>query len=84
MVATVGLTLALPSCPEWAALRGGSRIVHLLCIPLSLLLDAVLLARFGRSPSKALLGLRSRGLSDWRDLFHAFDCIGVQSKACLN
>lgn len=57
-VTTVSLGLAVPSFLEWAQTERGNQLMVLVSVPLAFILDALLLARFGRSPGKALLGLR--------------------------
>ena len=42
----------------WAASPGGAQMLALIFIPLAFVLDAALLARFGVTPGKAMLGLR--------------------------
>lgn len=57
-VVTVSLGLAVPSFLEWAQIQRGNQLMVMVSVPLAFILDALLLARFGRSPGKALLGLR--------------------------
>lgn len=42
----------------WAVSPGGAQMLALVFIPLAFILDAALLARFGATPGKAMLGLR--------------------------
>lgn len=61
LVAVV-LTLAFSSLSSafvtWVGTPFGAQVFGFVCIPLSLLVDAALLARFGTTPGKALLRLR--------------------------
>lgn len=57
-VVTVSLGLAIPSFLPWVTTPRGGQVVAVVCIPLAFVLDALMLANFGRSPGKALLGLR--------------------------
>ena len=56
-VSTAVLGFVSPAFLAWASSPHGAQAFALLCLPLAFLLDAVLVARFGRSPGKALLGL---------------------------
>lgn len=49
-----------PAFLEFIANSGGMMVFGLLCIPVGLVLDAALLATFGHTPGKALLGLHVR------------------------
>lgn len=55
---TVVLSLLSPAFLAWATSPLGAQLFAFVCIPFAFALDAALLARFGRSPGKALLGLR--------------------------
>jgi len=63
----VGVVLGLTSGDflRWLDKPGASKLVGILCIPVALLLDALVHACFGNTPGKALLGLRV-GLVDGR------------------
>lgn len=56
-VSTAALGLVSPAFLAWAQSPRGAQVFAVACLPLSFLLDAFLVARFGRSPGKALLGL---------------------------
>ena len=59
---TGGLVLGqvAPAVLGWLDTPGSGKLVGLLCLPFALLLDAGVMAAFGNTPGKALLGLRLR------------------------